>query len=190
MRFELERESDYKESFFVFDHLVGRVIVDFKKDFRQSYIYGASYIDEMIVGEMRRDRLTIADFPGYHSVPISMPMLKRIINLREPSWEAALSNIGGICIIVDTTKEGGQYVGSAYGGDGIWQRWIQYAKNGHGENKKLKEFLINKGSDYSDHFQFSILELCDLQVNADYVIKRESYWKNVLRTRDSGLNSN
>lgn len=82
------------------------------------------------------------------------------------------------------------YVGSAYGGDGIWQRWTVYAKNGHGGNKELRALLRKKKVDHAENFQFSLLEICDLNSSDDYVISREEHWKNVLKTREFGLNQN
>ncbi len=58
-------------------------------------------------------------------------------------------------------KTGKQYVGSAYGGDGIWHRWVRYAKDGHGGNKEIKDLLKVKGRKYPSNFQFSVLEVCD-----------------------------
>ena len=60
----------------------------------------------------------------------------------------------------------------------------------HGGNKEIKALLKNKGYNYSSNFQFSILEICDLNASKDYIISRESHWKNVLLTRKFGLNKN
>ena len=63
----------------------------------------------------------------------------------EPSWQAALSSISGVYLILDT-KTGKTYVGSAYGEGGIWQRWSCYAETGHGRNVELIALLQSKGS--------------------------------------------
>ncbi len=103
--------------------------------------------------------------------------------------ECALSNVSGVCLITDT-HAGKQYVGSAYGGEGIWQRWCAYAKSGHGGNKELRELLHAKGRDYCHHFQYAMLEVLDLNVSDEYALKRESHWKNALLTREFGYNRN
>lgn len=81
------------------------------------------------------------------------------------------------------TKTGKMYVGSAYGDECIWSRWKEYAINGHGGNVELKELLSQEGKDYTIHFRYSILELCNMNLGSEYIIERESYWKEILMTR-------
>ena len=169
--------------------LAGRVIIRFEKKFRASYLVGKKYVDGLFVNEIRAQRMSVGDFPGYNSVLISFYMLRTIFRENLPSWKSALSNVSGIYIITDN-KTGRHYVGSAYGEGGIWQRWFAYAKNGHGGNKELKELLKMKGEDYIQNLQFAILEVCDLGANEDFVISKESHWKDVLRTREFGYNTN
>jgi len=92
-------------------------------------------------------------------------------------------------LIVDNSN-GRQYVGSAYGGVGFWQRWANYVATKHGGNKELKQLLRSKSSGHENNFQFSLLELCDLNASDDFIIGRESHWKTVLRSREFGLNAN
>ena len=74
-------------------------------------------------------------------------------------------------------------MGSAYGDNGIYGRWMSYAKNGHGGNIELKKLNPN-------NFEFSILEIATKTASADEVIHRESRWKEKLGTRKFGLNQN
>ena len=171
------------------EHLTGRAIIEFKKNFRASYLIGTKHSVKLILSELRDQRMSIGDFPGYNSVLLSYRMLKTIIRESLPSWESALSNVAGIYVVTDN-KTGKQYIGSAYGGYGIWQRWLAYAKSGHGGNKELRALLKQEGIEYAKNFQFAILEVCDLNANDDYVISRESHWKSSLRTREFGYNSN
>jgi hypothetical protein len=171
------------------EHLTGRAIINFKKNFRASYLIGKKYEDVLFIKELREKRMSVGDFPGYNSVRLSYNLLKVIINQQNPSWKCALSSVAGVYLITDT-KKGMQYVGSAYGGDGLWQRWAIYAKSGHGHNKDFKALLKAKGKDYALNFQFSILEICDLNASEEYVIGREVHWKEVLKTREFGLNNN
>jgi len=122
------------------DHLTGRAIVEFNKTFRASYLRSGKYEDQLLVVAIRDRRMTIGDFPGFNSVLLSHTMLRTVIREANPSWRTALSNVSGVYVITDTSS-GKQYVGSAYGGIGIWQRWSEYAKNGHGGNKELRELL-------------------------------------------------
>ena len=170
-------------------HLTGRVIVRFNKNFRAVYLVGKTYIDQLLVSEIRDQRMTIGDFPGYKVVILSHDELKTIVCEDNPSWKTALSHVAGIYLITDTSM-GKLYVGSAYGEGGIWQRWLEYAQNGHGGNKELRKILRDKGESHVTKFQFSLLEVCDLQTGAEAVIPRENHWKQVLKTREHGMNSN
>ena len=133
--------------------------------------------------------MSVGDFPGYNSILLSFRLLATIVREDHPSWKAALSNVSGVYVITDN-KNGKHYIGSAYGGGGIWQRWKAYMKNGHGGNKELRKLLKDKGKDYAQHFQLSVLEVCDINASEDNVIARESHWKDVLRSREFGYNKN
>lgn len=63
-------------------------------------------------------------------------------NLTYADWHTALSSVRAIYLIVDRT-DGKQYVGSAYGEDGLLQRWSMYINTKHGHNKKIKELICN-----------------------------------------------
>jgi len=171
------------------EHLTGRAVVRFQKKFRASYLRGEKYGDRLLVSEIRDQRMSVGDFPGYNSVLLSYPLLCTIIRENLPSWRSALGNVSGVYVITDN-RTGKLYVGSAYGGDGIWQRWRAYAKNGHGGNKELKVLLQKRGQDYVQHLQLSVLEVCDLNASKDYVISRETHWKDILRSREFGYNVN
>ena len=171
------------------EHLTGRAIINFEKNFRASYLIGKKYEDKLYIKELKEKRMSVGDFPGYNSVRLLYNLLKVIINQDNPSWKGALSSVAGIYLITDINK-GMHYVGSAYGGDGLWQRWANYVKNGHGHNKDLKSLINSKGKDYALNFQFSILEICDLNASEELVIKRENHWKEVLKSREFGLNKN
>ncbi len=171
------------------DELIGRIIVQYCKNFRWSYPDYETCGDELRVIEYRRDRARISNFPGYKNVRLEKQALDIIIAQHIESWHSALSSVSGIYIIVDTTT-GKPYVGSAYGEGGIWSRWSEYSISGHGDNKDLKSLLKTKGTEHSSRFQFSILEVCDLSFSTEQIIERESHWKNVLCSREFGLNAN
>ena len=171
------------------DHLTGKAIVQFNKTFRASYLRDPKYVDQLLIAEIRDRRMTIADFPGFNSVVLSYRMLKTVVRESNPSWHTALVNIAGVYLVTDTTT-GKHYVGSAYGGEGIWQRWADYARTGHGGNRELRELFSEKGKSHAEHFQFSLLEVCDLNSSSDYIIARETHWKIVLQSREFGLNQN
>ncbi len=171
------------------EHLEGRAIIRFSKSFRASYLVGANYADQLIVNEIREEKLSIADFPGFNGVRLSFEMLASIIRQDNPSWRAALANIAGVYVVVDRTT-GKQYVGSAYGGVGLWQRWSSYTRTGHGGNRELRKLLKQWGIKHAYKFQFSLVEVCDINASDDYILSRESHWKDALLTREFGLNCN
>jgi len=171
------------------EHLDGRAIIAFPKLFRASYLKGSTYAEQLIVDAIRQTRMTIGDFPGFNEVLLSFSKLRTIVREQNPSWIAALGNVSGIYLIVDN-KTGKQYVGSAYGGIGIWQRWVNYTTTKHGGNKELKSLLHQCGDGYEMNFQFSLLEVCDFYSSNDIIWQRETHWKRVLRSREFGLNAN
>lgn len=136
-----------------------------------------------------RQKASITDFNGFDSINIDYSTLQYIVTNNIPSWKTALSNAKGVYLIVDT-KSGKQYIGSAYGDDCIWQRWCSYAKTGHGGNAELKNLLTENGENYKYNFKYSVLEICNMNLGNEYVISRETHWKNTLMTRQFGLNKN
>lgn len=170
-------------------HLTGTVIVTFNKNFRASYLRSERFADLLIVKEIKPERQTIGDFPGYNKVFLPFRNLQTIVRQQVQSWKTALSNVAGVYLITDKMN-GKHYVGSAYGDDGVWQRWCMYAETGHGGNKELKLLLSDKGNEYANHFLFTVLEVIDLNASKDYVSSRECHWKDTLLTRQYGYNSN
>ena len=171
------------------DDLIGRIVVKYKKPFRNSYIWGHTYGDQLGIAQVLDLPLSIGEFCGYNNVRLSHAKLRVIVQKREPSWWSALSNVGGVYLIMDTAA-GKAYVGSAYGSGGIWQRWCVYADVCHGNNFELKALLREKGEQYADNFQYSVLEIADPQATLEQVLERECHWKNVLMSRQFGYNSN
>ncbi len=171
------------------DHLTGRVVVSFTRDFRAAYLKGLRYADQLLVSQLLNERMSQGDFPGYSSVLVSYEQLRRIVTHDIATWRAALKSVAGIYLIADTSC-GKHYIGSAYGIEGIWGRWSAYASFPHGNNKELVDLLKVKGEDHAKYFQFSILEICDPLTTNDEVLSRETHWKNALLSRQFGYNSN
>ena len=174
---------------------IGRAFFRFKKEFRASYPVleldpkNGEPIAKMPLSHILDKRVALTDFLGFDQVNIDHKTLKRIVSDNIISWKSALSNVKGIYLIVDTLT-GKQYVGSAYGDECIWQRWANYAKEGHGGNIELKELLKCNGEEYKYNFKYSILEVCNMNLGNEYIISRETHWKEVLLTRRFGLNKN
>lgn len=170
------------------DDLVGRLVVKHARNFRNSYPAYETCGRSLQVSELRKERANISSFPGYKNALLKMQELKVVVSQNLESWRTALSNVSGIYVIVDRSS-GKKYVGSAYGEGGIWSRWCEYSYSGHGNNRELRA-LLKQQPGYSSHFQFSILEVCDLSYTKEQIIAREIHWKKALCTREHGLNSN
>lgn len=100
-----------------------------------------------------------------------------------------MSQVSAVYLVVDT-ESGQQYVGSAYGENGLWGRWSDYVNtNGEGGNKLLHDFMA-KYPDRYHSLQYSVLRVLDKTTKADDVIALESLYKNKLGTRAFGLNAN
>lgn len=133
-------------------------------------------------------------FPGYENITLDFSEMIRIFKTPYENWREALSIINGVYVISDQSN-GKLYVGSTYGHDGVWQRWMSYVDtNGHGGNEDLK-YLIDSNSDYAiKNFRFTLVEYffnIKKGKNDKVIIERESFWKEALLTRtEFGYNYN
>jgi hypothetical protein len=121
-------------------------------------------------------------------VPDKAPDAKQLVLKWEqlsaipPSLRGALQGWRGIYFVFDVKKNMG-YVGSAYGAENLFGRWLNYAATGHGGNKQLRK-------SHPEDLRFSILQLTAPEMPADEVIQLEGTWKRRLHTREYGLNDN
>ena len=94
--------------------------------------------------------------------------------------------------LITDNKTGKLYVGSATAQYGmLLQRWSNYVSDGHGGNEGLKAVVQEHGFDYvKANFQYSILENYNARMDDNYILKRESWWKEALRSREFGYNKN
>ncbi len=169
------------------DHLTGRVVVQFRKDFIAAHLIGTKYIDKLLVSEIREKRMRVADFPGYNAVNLPYRLLRTVVRKNMPQWKAALSDVAGVYLVTDT-QTGKHFVGSAHSGDTIWHQWVSFAINGHADIKALRQLLSREVGDYQFNFHFSILEICPLNAAKSYVEARTTHWKTVLCTATHGHN--
>lgn len=169
--------------------LAGRVVVQFHRSGRASYLNADRWAPDLEVSELLPERMSVGTFPGYNHVRINKATLDLVTGQEVASWRGALSNVLGIYLITDT-KTGKLYVGSATGQDGIWARWCGYSATGHGGNKDLRAVLKEKGREYAQGWQWSILEIADTHATDEEILARESHWKEVLDSREHGYNAN
>lgn len=129
-------------------------------------------------------------FSGYEDVILSFQELEKIIGnpIAYNEWYTALSAVYGIYLIVDK-KTGKQYIGSAYGKEGLWGRWSYYIKTKHGGNELMKKLLEEDPKRYK-YFQFSILQILSKDEKYDHVVRIERRYKKKLFSEEFGLNGN
>lgn len=184
INYEGEELEQYKKYY-------GRVIVKYHKKSQNQGMFYKNICDELVVNQILPVTFDGYDFPGYDKVRLSYEQLSIVINQNKKDWISALENQKAVYLITDTNN-GKLYVGSATGDHGmLLQRWKNYINDGHGGNKELKELVKEKGFDYvKKYFQYSILENYNSKVDDHVILQRESYWKEVLGSREFGYNSN
>lgn len=170
--------------------LIGRLKITYSYKERTVRVCMEKYFPEFELKEILASPYSEKSFPGYKNLHVDFSKIKRIIEKSQSEWESALQ-IKGIYLLTDKSS-GKRYVGQASGQEGIWQRWSDYVKDGHGGNVALKRLVQNKGRDHVDkNFTFTLLEIVESNFEKD-IDARETYWKNVLMTRnpDFGYNEN
>ena len=126
------------------------------------------------VSEILREPYSGRTFPGYEEVAISFGELEAIVRNDRPDWKAALESVKGVYLITDA-KSGKQYVGSAYGDQGVWSRWEDYVKSGHGGNAEIRDWLRDRGLDYCRaNFRFALLEYHRSHTPDETILTREA----------------
>ncbi len=132
----------------------------------------------------------LGEFPGLLDFTLDYTELKKLGENRSANreWYLQLSSINGIYLILDKVT-GNQYIGSAYGKEGVWQRWSEYSKTGHGGNELLKELCLIDNQ-YYKNFQFTILQSLPSNLSNKDVIAVENLYKKKLGTKVFGLNKN
>jgi hypothetical protein len=166
--------------------MIGRLVVHWVKDARAKGRKPESMLDLMRVAEILPETYAGEDFPGHSNINHNFGVVEKLWKDSKPDWVAALTHCQGVYLITDH-KTGLRYVGSAYGEEGIWSRWGNYfTSGGHAGNILLKRLLSNKrnGAVYArENFHFSLLEQASSRDSEQYIIRRESFWKEVLLTR-------
>lgn len=125
-------------------------------------------------------------FPGIDAVSLVMAQLRFAIS--DLTWKQNLGTICGIYLI-SCERTGHQYVGSASGREGIWQRWSSYAATGHGGNQELK-LRFEQTPGWLNELRLTLLEPLPLGVLKAKAIERENFWKIALGSRRFGMNRN
>lgn len=146
-------------------------------------------LDNKRVLEILESGRKLPPFSDYLEFSLTFAELKDLFDNEEAhrDWRTPLAAVAGVYLVLAQTS-GKQYVGSAYGLGGIWGRWRNYAKSGHGGNIQL-ERLVREDPSYPGQFCFSILQVLPKTMARERIIQRESLYKQKLGSRATGLNS-
>jgi hypothetical protein len=127
-----------------FSELAGRLVVDHAKAYRP-HVRNAETIQSAIdVVELRARPVSSVVFTSFLEVRLSKDELDLVVKRNDSEWVSALSSVLGIYVITDTSN-GKLYVGSAgadtrhKGAGGIWSRWCDYSRDGHGSDVDVQE---------------------------------------------------
>ena len=169
---------------------IGRLKIKYIHKVRATRTAMQPHYDDFEVKEILPESYTGLPFPGLEAINLSFEQLSACINHDRREWRTTLESIKGIYMVTDT-KTGKRYVGAARGEGGVWSRWREYVKTGHGKNRKLRE-LLNGDKNYGrKHFRFALLEHRGINTPDKIMQVREDYWKDVLMTQGKrGLNIN
>lgn len=178
-----------------FQEFSGRLMVRFHKKNHSGLVRLKRQIDKMNVHSILDRRYNCWKFCGYDQVRLDFASLQKIVEMNLTDWHNALQAISAVYQIIDR-KNGGAYVGSACGKDGLWGRWCMYATGryqGTGNDAGLEE-RIGKDPRYVQNFEFAILEVYSKKKSEKEILEREGWWKGTLRTRkahhNNGMNLN
>lgn len=163
----------------------GRLMIDWGNSARMWHQRGTT---EKPIMAIQADEKRV--FSGFENLILTYDELKEIVENPTvyEAWHTALSSVNAIYLIVDR-ETGKQYVGSAYGKEGLLGRWACYVNSLHGNNKLMKELICTYPERYH-HFQFSILQILPKTVTDDEVIQTESLFKKKLLSIAFGMNDN
>lgn len=177
--YELEHQAEFAD-------LEGRVVIDWGT----GALAWHQHMKNKPVIEVFPPGRSLRPFSDYLDFTLTYTELQELMAnpAAHRDWQSSLSAVAGIYLILAETT-GQQYVGSAYGQTGIWGRWQQYAKDGHGNNKLLKQ-LMGDDPDYPDRFRYSVLQVLPKSTKDSEVVRWESQYKVKLGSRATGLNAN
>ena len=167
-----------------YEKYVGRLIIKFKNNAQTMIRNAESVINDCYVSQILPGTFDNDLFPGYEKVNISWDWMNRV--LENDNWKTALQNQKGVYLLTDKSN-GKMYVGSAYGENMILGRWKAYIANGHGGNAGLKKLTFDH---IKQNFKYSILDIYKSTTDDQIIINRESWWKEVIQSRQFGYNEN
>jgi hypothetical protein len=177
--YELQKEAGFED-------LENRVIIEWGKG---ALAWHQHLVDKEVVQILPPGQFRPL-FRDYLEFTLTRDELENLFKHEQANveWRRRLQAVAGVYLILATTT-GDQYVGSAYGTEGIWGRWATYARIPDGGNVLLKE-LLDRDPAYPEHFSYSILQVLPNTYARSEVLKCERRYKEKLGCRAKGLNAN
>ena len=144
------------------------------------------------VVEISREPFSGRTFPGYENINLSFSELEVLVRNDRQDWKIALEHVKGVYLVTDSSSRTRRhYIGSAYGDEGLWSRWKSYLDTVHGGNAELRMLVSEKGIAHCKaNFRFALLEYLPAYALDETVLAREAHWKQILMSREFGLNQN
>jgi len=169
---------------------VKRLIVAFRLPGRLVRLKLDTHLDRIEVVSILPQPFAGEPFPGHDQINHTLGELEVVIEQRRSDWQGALQHMKGVYVIHDQVT-GKPYVGSAYGDTGVWARLGEYVASLHGGNLALRELVGREGPEYARaNLRFALLEFWSMRTSDEHVIARETYWKDVMLSREFGNNRN
>jgi hypothetical protein len=177
--YELERQPG-------FEALEHRVVIEWGR----GVLAWHQYTTNKTVTQMLPKGHLLRLFTDYLDFTLTHRELRYLFHHQElnSEWRARLSAVAGVYLILATTS-GRQYVGSAYGTEGLWGRWAAYAADGHGGNLLLRDLVV-KDCGYPDAFTYSVLQILPKSAALSETLEWERLYKQKLGSMATGLNAN
>lgn len=171
-----------------FKLLEEKVIIDWGpsvKNWHQFY-YNEKEVIRIDEGLIKADGTPV--FKSYQDVILTYRQL--LLVLKDPNWIKMLKALNCIYLIKDKSN-GKEYIGSTSGREGIFQRWSDYAKDGHAGDVELEKLIKADPLYHHKNFQWTILETLNSNITQQEAIERENLWKRKLITLSKhGYNKN
>lgn len=148
-------------------------------------------VNDKQVLEMLPAGRRLDSFKNYLEFTLSHSELAHLVDheTAHRDWQAPLAAVGGVYLIV-AAHSGQQYVGSATGAGGIWRRWCDYARTGHGGNAELIRLVAEGDGRYPRDFTYSLLQTFSSATTREEALSVEATFKRKLGRTALTLNRN
>ena len=170
------------------EHLAGRVVVQFARSFRASYLHGSRYAERLVVAQILEDKMSTGRFSGlFISLTESFDQLRHIVDRNLEAWRAALKSVAGSILFQRLMRE---IICQAVPMKPI--DWAAGAPRFVDASAQSRAKGTHRKAGQRAREAFPVLHLGDLRRygNTGSGAGPENHWKTALRSREFGYNSN